>query len=123
MTLTISTYFIYIGISLILTILVGIILGKTGRALLLEYFHGNKNLAENINRLILLGYYLLNIGYISLTTNTGIKVRDYEHMFEILSNKIGITFLVLAGFYLVDMLLLFKLRKKNKHLEDYILNA
>ncbi|MEM6801192.1 MAG: hypothetical protein AAF696_07290 [Bacteroidota bacterium] len=123
MTLTISTYIIYIGISLILTILVGIILGKTGRVLLTEYFHGNKSLAENINSLLLLGYYLLNIGYISLSVNTGIKVKNHEHMFEVLSHKIGITFLVLAGFYLLDMFLLFKLRKKNKKVEDYVLSS
>ncbi|MEM8887053.1 MAG: hypothetical protein AAGD28_03630 [Bacteroidota bacterium] len=120
MTLTLSTYLIYILLSLLLTIFVGNILGKTGKAFFKDYFQGNENLAENINRLALLGFYLLNIGYISLTAHSGIAIRDYEHMFEVLSYKIGINLLVLAGFYLFDLWMMLRMRNRKKHLEDYI---
>lgn len=123
MTLTLSTYLLYILLSLVLVLLVGNVLGKTGQAILRDYFGKDHTIADNVNRLILLGYYLLNIGYISLSTHTGMAIRNHEHMFEILSYKVGIILLVLAGFYFLNLWFLFKLRKKKKTIEDYVLTA
>lgn len=123
MTLTLSTYLIYLTLSIVLVALVGYVLGKTNKAILRNYFGNNNLVADNVNRLVLLGYYLLNIGYITLSTHIGLAIRNHEHMFEILSYKIGIILLILAGIYFVNLWIMIRLRKKKKTVEDYVLAA
>jgi hypothetical protein len=47
MTLPISTYLIYLAVSIALTIWVGRTLHKNGRVFLVDVFHGNEVLADS----------------------------------------------------------------------------
>ncbi|MEM7375628.1 MAG: hypothetical protein AAF587_43955 [Bacteroidota bacterium] len=113
MTLTMITYLLYINISIALTIGVGWILFRNGRAFLLDIFPNNETLADSINRLLLTGFYLLNIGYISLTMNIGMSIQNSEHMLEKLSYKLGIIMIVLAAIHFTNLIVLSKMRKQS----------
>ena len=59
-------YAMYLTVSLALTVWVARTLHKNGRVFLVEAFRGNTELADSVNHLLVVGFYLINIGYIAL---------------------------------------------------------
>ena len=67
---TVLTYGLYLAIAITLTIWVARTLHKSGRIFLVECFHGNEELADSVNHLLVVGFYLINIGFVSLYLKT-----------------------------------------------------
>ena len=76
MTIGISTYLIYLAISIALTIWVARTLHKNGRVFLVDVFHGNEALADSVNHLLVVGFYLINFGYVSLALKLGYAIDN-----------------------------------------------
>ena len=64
--LTVWTYALYLGISVSLTVWVARTLHRSGRLFLVRAFHGDEQLADSINHLLVVGFYLVNIGWVCL---------------------------------------------------------
>ena len=110
------TYLIYITLSLGITIWVGRTLNKHGRVFLVQNFEGDETLASAINHLLLVGFYLINIGFICYTLeSTGQVPQNYAQAIEFLSKKIGFMVIVLGAmhFALMYMLVRFKMPIKS----------
>ena len=60
------TYAMYLILSIALTIWVARTLFKNGRIFLVDVFRGNEAIADSVNQLLVVGFYLINLGYISL---------------------------------------------------------
>ncbi len=71
----VGTYLLYLLICAGLTVVVGTGLARSGRAFLLDVFGGNDALARAVSRLLVLGFYLLSLGFVTLTMRTGLAVR------------------------------------------------
>jgi hypothetical protein len=108
--LLLITYAIYVAISLAITIWVGRTLNKNGRVFLVENFQGQEPLADSINHLLLVGFYLVNIGFISLALRYGEKPSDAVGAVEFLSTKIGLVVVVLGVMHFFNMNMLVKFR-------------
>ncbi|MEL6593655.1 MAG: hypothetical protein AAFQ68_26375, partial [Bacteroidota bacterium] len=76
MTYTLLTYLIYLSLASVLTFLVGRSLYRNGLPFLLDIFNGNSKLADSINRLLLTGFYLLSVGYVSLSMYSPNDIRS-----------------------------------------------
>ncbi len=96
MTIGITTYLIYLAISIGLTIWVARTLHKNGRVFLVDVFHGNETLADSVNHLLVVGFYLINFGYVSLALKLGYDVATPQEGIEALSVKVGMV-LTCAG--------------------------
>ena len=114
MTLTVLTYLLYLTISIGLTIWVGRTLFTNGRAFLLDIFRGNVQLADSVNKLLLVGFYLVNVGYVSLSMYIGMDILSMEHLMEKLSYKLGMILLVLGAMHFTNLVILYKLRKRSQ---------
>jgi hypothetical protein len=66
---TISAYLIYLTISIILTVWVARTLFKNGRVFLVDTFHGHEPLADSVNHLLVVGFYLINLGFVTRQTH------------------------------------------------------
>src|ERR687894_2026883 len=99
MTIGLSTYLIYVALSIALTIWVGRTLHKNGRVFLVDVFHGNEALADSVNHLLVVGFYLINFGYVTLALKIGWAVTDARASIEALSWKIGLVLLVLGAMH------------------------
>src|ERR1700720_1320620 len=84
-TATVWTYLAYLAISLALTIWVARTLHKNGRIFLVDSFLGNEPLADSVNHLLVVGFYLINVGYIALALKYGEKPLDMAQAIETLS--------------------------------------
>ena len=112
MTIGISTYMVYLAISIALTIWVARTLHKNGRVFLVDVFHGNEALADSVNHLLVVGFYLINFGYVSLALKLGYAIETAEQSVEALSVKIGMVLLVLGGMHLFNLFVFSRMRRR-----------
>src|SRR5882757_4835544 len=112
MNYVVATYCLYLAISIALTVWVAKTLHKHGRLFLVDAFHGNEPLADSINHLLVVGFYLINIGYVSLALKYGDKAADLQELLEALSTKIGAVLLILGGMHFFNLYVFSKMRKR-----------
>ena len=112
MTIGLSTYLIYLALSVALTIWVARTLHKNGRVFLVDVFHGNEALADSVNHLLVVGFYLINIGYVSLALRYGDKPENLQGVLETLSTKVGVVLLVLGGMHFFNLYVFSKMRRR-----------
>ncbi len=112
----VTSYLIYLPVTVALTAWVGHKLFKNGKVFLLDIFEQNHALAESINQLLLVGFYLINIGYAVYTLAIGGYITDAKEMIEMLSQKVGIIILILGAMHFGNIFIFYKLRRR--HLDD-----
>ena len=112
MTPLVWTYLSYLLISTALTIWVARTLFKNGRIFLVDSFLGNEPLADSINHLLVVGFYLINFGYVTLALKSDEKPVDLQGALETLSTKIGWVLLVLGFMHFFNLLVFSKMRKR-----------
>ena len=111
----ILTYAFYLTISILLTIWVARVLFKNGRIFLIDIFHGNQDLADSVNRLLVVGFYLINIGYMSLVLKENGSIHSTQVLIEVLSRKLGCIILILGGMHFLNLIIFFKLRNRARN--------
>jgi len=107
------TYAGYLVLSVALTVWVGWTLHKNGRLFLVDALSGNEKLADSLNHLLLVGFYLINIGFVSLALKYGNKAAEVLGAIEYLSTKMGVVLLVLGGMHFFNLLVLSKVRRRG----------
>lgn len=108
--MVVATYAIYVSLSLVVTIWVGRTLNKNGRVFLVENFSGHEELADSINHLLLVGFYLVNFGFVTLALKYGTKPTDLVTAVESLSTKVGLAIVVLGAMHFFNMYALTRFR-------------
>lgn len=111
----ILTYAFYLVISIALTVWVAKVLFKNGRIFLVDIFHGNNDLADSVNRLLVVGFYLINIGYMSLVLKEDGTMANTQVLIEVLSRKLGCIILILGGMHFLNLTIFFKLRTRARN--------
>ena len=107
------TYLAYLTISVGLTIWVARTLHKNGRVFLVESFLGNETLADSVNHLLVVGFYLINIGYVTLALKYSAAAATAQEALETLSTKVGLVLLVLGAMHFFNLLVFSKMRKRG----------
>jgi hypothetical protein len=109
---TVWTYLAYLAISVALTVWVARTLHKNGRIFLVDSFLGNEALADSVNHLLVVGFYLINIGFVTLALKHGDKPVDTQTALEILSSKIGMVLVVLGVMHFFNLFVFSKMRRR-----------
>ena len=107
------TYAIYLVLSLGLTVYVAHTLHKNGRIFLVDCFAGNEKLADSVNHLLVVGFYLVNLGFVSLALKYGDPARSAQEAIEYLSWKVGVVAVVLGVMHFFNLFVFTKLRKRG----------
>ena len=101
--LTTTTYLIYIIISVFITVYVSRSLSKNGLAFLVAGFQGNRELATSTNHLLVVGFYLVNLGFVLLRMRTNVFIDSPEELITYLASGLGIVLLVLGVMHFFNM--------------------
>jgi hypothetical protein len=104
------TYLVYVVVSVAITVWVGRSLHGNGRVFLVENFQGRERLADSVNHLLLVGFYLVNLGFVSLALRYGEKPTDLVGAVEYLSTKIGLVIVLLGFMHFFNMRMLVRFR-------------
>ena len=108
----VQSYLVYLAITLIVTVWVATTLHRNGRVFLLDAFHGNDALADSVNHLLVVGFYLINVGYIALVLQSNQKPQNLVEAMEIFSHKIGIVLLVLGVMHFINLKIFSTMRRR-----------
>jgi hypothetical protein len=100
------SYFVYLAVSVGATIWVAQTLQRNGRSFLVDAFHGNGELADSVNRLLVVGFYLINVGYVTRALRTGAAV--------VVSDKFGLVLVVLGAMHFFNLYIFNWLRTRGK---------
>src|SRR5215467_3635072 len=111
----IATYIAYLAISVCLTVWVARTLHKNGRIFLVDSFLGNEPLADSVNHLLVVGFYLINIGYVTLALKYSAAAATAQEALETLSTKIGLVLLVLGAMHFFNLFVFSRMRKRALH--------
>lgn len=98
-----TAYFLYLAISLAITVWVARTLSKNGEVFLIQCFGHNAELARSTNHLLVVGFYLVNIGFITLTLSVGNEPQTWTEAIRFLSSKVGLAVIVLGGMHFFNM--------------------
>src|SRR5215831_1356678 len=109
------TYLAYLALSVALTAWVARTLHKNGRVFLVDSFLGNESLADSVNHLLVVGFYLVNIGFVTLALKYGDKAVDAQTGLEILSSKVGLVLVVLGIMHFFNLFVFSALRNRANH--------
>ena len=112
MTYIITSYIAYLLITITLTVWVATTLFRNGKVFLIDIFHGNRELADSVNNLLLVGFYLVNLGYTVYTLQVTSDISNSREVIEILSIKVGWIILILGGMHFLNLFVFFKLRSR-----------
>ena len=99
MDLTVVAYLLYFVVTVPLTVWVARALQRHGEVFLLDVFHGDTNLAHAVNQLLVIGFYLVNLGYVAYFMRTGDDVDDGRTLLELLSTKVGGVALIVGALH------------------------
>lgn len=109
-TLTFWEYGIYFVIAVAITVWVGRTLFRNGRIFLVDAFHGRQEMADSVNHLLIVGFYLINIGFMLLFLASGSSPERPLVVAEHLSWKLGIVVIVLGIMHIFNLFVLNLLR-------------
>jgi NO-binding membrane sensor protein with MHYT domain len=110
--LIVACYSSYLAISIALTVWVARTLHRSGRIFLLDALQGNAPLADSVNQLLVVGFYLINVGYIALALKTTVPLDNLRQVIELESGKIGVVLLILGGMHFFNMYVLTRMRRR-----------
>jgi len=111
MNTIVFTYLSYVCLSVGLTVWVARTLHKNGRVFLVDVFHGNEGLADSVNHLLVVGFYLINFGYMTLALKIGYAVESAREGIEALSWKVGLVLLVLGTMHFANLMVFSRIRR------------
>ena len=112
MSPTVGTYVAYLGMSVIVTIWVARTLHKNGRIFLVDSYHGHETLADSVNHLFVVGFYLMNLGWASLALRVGPRPASAGESIEIFSTKIGLVLVVLGIMNFFNLYVYTRMRRR-----------
>lgn len=115
MNYTVLAYSIYLVLTIGLTMWVASTLFKNGRIFLVDIYHGNEALADSVNKLLVVGFYLINMGYAVYTLDSMGEVASLVEMMKRLSRSVGAIILILGGMHFFNLFIFFEMRKRAKN--------
>lgn len=99
-----GAYGLYLSISIALTIWVARTLSQTGRLFLVRCFGQDEDLADSTNRLLVIGFYLVNLGFICY--RLGDWPASQQSLVGEIGTRIGVTLLTLGLMHFINMLMI-----------------
>jgi hypothetical protein len=116
-------YILYILTTYIITVHVGLIFFRNGRLYILRLLHGDENLTDSINRILLTGYYLLNLGYAALMIRGWKTILTWTDLLASLTTMTGRIIITLGIIHFFNMAVIYLISRRhqpitnNKNLE------
>jgi hypothetical protein len=115
------TYGLYILTAVPITLFVARTLSRNGKHFLIDVFHGNDSLADAVNQLLVVGFYLLNLGFVSFFLKSAERIESYRVALEVLSTKVGTVAIVIGVVHFANVWAFNKYRNRAIDLANPVL--
>jgi hypothetical protein len=112
-TLQLPVYIAYAVIAVVLTVVLAHILRRNGEVFLVDVFRDNPALARAVNHLLVVGFYLLNLGYACLLLKADPAAGTVAAV-ETLAEKLGMLLLSLGGMHMLNVYIFHRIRTRAR---------
>jgi hypothetical protein len=114
----VSAYLMYLAITVPLAVWVARTLHRHGRKFLVTVFDGDEEMANSVNSLLVIGFVLLNLGFIALAMATEAEVVSTREMLELVSTKVGLAVLGIGAVHLINVWAFNSYRRRAIHRQE-----
>ena len=114
----VESYLLYLAISIAVTIWVARTLHRSGRVFLVDAFGGNEALADSVNHLLVVGFCLINVGFVTSVLKTDDQLDTMRTAVEMVSGKIGFALLVLGGMHFFNLYVFSRIRRRMQEANE-----
>jgi hypothetical protein len=101
--MTVIAYALYLIIAISMTIWVAYTLSTNGKIYLIRCFGHDAELATSVNHLLVVGFYLVNFGFIALALSVASEPVTLIESMRFLGLYVGVATLVLGGMHFFNM--------------------
>jgi hypothetical protein len=106
-------YVAYLAVSVSLTLWVGRALHRYGGPFLADALKDTA-LADSVNRLLVVGFYLVGLGGVALLLQVDGSLASAADVVRAVATKVGLVLLLLGGLHLADLLVLHRMRRPSE---------
>jgi hypothetical protein len=107
------SYLLYIAITYIITVHVGLVFYRNGKVFILNLLHGDERLTHFINRVLLVGYYLLNLGYVAISIQSWPLIENATEVLTSVCTRTGVIILILGVIHFINMAAIYLISRKH----------
>lgn len=118
MDLRLVEYVVYLALSVAFTIWVARVLYRNGARFLVEVLR-DEALADSVNRLLVVGFYLVSLGGVALLINTTDSLATAADVVRAVVTRVGLVLLLLGFMHFVNLLVLNRLRRHPEPAPDW----
>jgi hypothetical protein len=111
--LLVPVYAAYAVISVGLTVYLARTLSRNGAVFLDDVFKDTPKLAEAVNKLLVVGFYLVNLGYAALIMKSEPAETSVAAV-EVLAWKLGALLMSLAFMHFVNLFVFYRIRRRSR---------
>lgn len=109
-------YLLYFICTYIVTVRAGWIFYRNGRVYILQLTGGNETLTDAINKLLLTGYYLLNLGYAAVAIRSWTDILTLEQLIVSVVSLMAKIMLLLAIIHFFNLLSIYLVSRYRNRL-------
>jgi len=110
----VAAYLTYLAVTVSVTVWVGFALRRNGRVFLIDAFQGDAELANSVNYLLVVGFYLVNTGFVALALRSNADLTSPRQAIELVCDKIGAALLVLGLMHFSNLYIFNRLRRRAR---------
>lgn len=109
----IAVYVVYVFVAVALTAWLARTLFRTGTAFLHDVFEDKPALADAVNRLLVVGFYMLNLGYALFIVRTSRQLDAFGAV-QFVVNRLAVLLVTLAGLHFVNVFVFWRIRARRE---------
>jgi hypothetical protein len=100
------SYLSYLLLSVVMTVWVARTLSKNGEVFLVKCFGQDEVLAKSTNHLLVVGFYLINVGFIAVRLDGWNSTLAVGNAIPYVGSKVGFSVLVLGAMHFFNMMMI-----------------
>lgn len=106
MSLNLIGYGIFLILMAFIIVVVGKICYRNGNIFVAELIPGHLALCQQINKSLLIGYYLVNIGYCAVTLSFWSSITSWPMLVEVIALKMAAIIIILSVLHYINIFFL-----------------
>ncbi|MES2484789.1 MAG: hypothetical protein V4581_02420 [Bacteroidota bacterium] len=112
MNYNLIAYGLFFSITAYIIVVVGQICYRNGNIYVREFIPGHEDLCQRINKILLMGYYLVNIGYTATTLISWQAITSAPNLVETLAYRTSTIILILSALHYLNLFIITNYVKK-----------
>ncbi len=114
MNYNVSAYIVYLMLMVFIIVFVGKLFYRNGRVFILGLMKGDTETTDHLNNILLVAYYLFNIGYAFVKLRFWQRIENLEMLISSIANNMSVLIFILASTHYLNMVLIWYLSGSKK---------